>query len=114
MDNSFSVAGQDAGQQKLIQDFWDKKARNYFTRQFGTPDDPIARGIASKQIKGTALEEKFPEYMLDQIAAGKTRVKDQKVLLALVHLRAGSFLRIHGPWKTLQSAMTRLQTSKAM
>jgi hypothetical protein len=76
MDNSFSVAGQDAGQQKLIQDFWDKKARNYFTRQFGTPDDPIARGIASKQIKGTALEEKFPEYMLDQIAAGKTRVKE--------------------------------------
>jgi hypothetical protein len=76
MDNSFSVAGQDVGQQKLIQDFWDKKARNYFTRQFGTPDDPIARGIASKQIKGTALEEKFPEYMLDQIAAGKTRVKE--------------------------------------
>jgi hypothetical protein len=76
MDNSFSVAGQDAGQQKLIQDFWDKKARNYFTRQFGTPDDPIARGIANKQIKGTALEEKFPEYMLDQIAAGKTRVKE--------------------------------------
>jgi hypothetical protein len=73
---SSSVAGQDADQQKLLQDFWDKKARNYFTRQFGTPDDPIARGIANKQIKGTALEEAFPEYLIDQIAAGKTRVKE--------------------------------------
>lgn len=73
---SSSVAGQDAGQQKLLQDFWDKKARNYFTRQFGTPDDPIARGIANKQIRGTALEEQFPEYLIDQLAAGKTRVKE--------------------------------------
>jgi len=73
---SSSVAGQDADQQKLLQDFWDKKARNYFTRQFGTPDDPIARGIANKQIKGTALEEQFPEYLIDQLSAGKTRVKE--------------------------------------
>ena len=64
-------------QEELIKQFWDKKARNYFTRQFGTPDDPIAAAIAKKQIKGTALEEMFPEYMLDQIAAGKTRVNEQ-------------------------------------
>ena len=76
LSNAKSVAGQNQGQEEIIRDFWDKKARNYFTRQFGTPDDPIARGIANKQIKGSALEEEFPEYMLDQIAAGKTRVKE--------------------------------------
>lgn len=77
MSNARTVAGQNAGQEELIKEFWDKKARNYFTRQFGTPDDPIAAAISKKQIKGTALEEVFPEYMLDQIAAGKTRVNEQ-------------------------------------
>jgi hypothetical protein len=76
ISNAGNVAGQDTGQAKLIADFWDKKARNYFTRQFGTPDDPIARDIASKKIKGTALEEMFPEYLIDQIAAGKMRYKE--------------------------------------
>ena len=76
ISNATSVAGQNDGQALIIKDFWDKKARNYFTRQFGTPDDPIARGIANKQIKGSALEEEFPEYLIDQIAAGKTRVKE--------------------------------------
>jgi hypothetical protein len=76
ISNAKTVAGQNDGQALIIQDFWDKKARNYFTRQFGTPDDPVARGIANKQIKGTALEEEFPEYLIDQIAAGKTRVKE--------------------------------------
>ena len=71
------VAGQNVDQEDLIAQFWDKKARNYFTRQFGTPDDPIAAAISKKQIKGSALEEVFPEYMLDQIAAGKTRVNEQ-------------------------------------
>jgi len=77
ISNARTVAGQNVGQEELIKQFWDKKARNYFTRQFGTPDDPIAAAIAKKQIKGTALEEMFPEYMLDQIAAGKTRVNEQ-------------------------------------
>jgi len=77
MSNARTVAGQNAGQEELIKEFWDKKARNYFMRQFGTPDDPIAAAISKKQIKGTALDEVFPEYMLDQIAAGKTRVNEQ-------------------------------------
>lgn len=77
ISNARTVAGQNVDQEELIKQFWDKKARNYFTRQFGTPDDPIAAAIAKKQIKGTALEEMFPEYMLDQIAAGKTRVNEQ-------------------------------------
>jgi len=76
MNNAKAAAGQNDGQALIMQDFWDKKARNYFTRQFGTPDDPIARGISNKQIKGTALEEDFPEYLIDQISAGKTRVKE--------------------------------------
>jgi len=68
--------GRWSDQADLIEDFWDKKARNYFTRQFGTPDDPVARGIADKTIKGTALEEMFPGYLVDSIAIGKTRYKE--------------------------------------
>lgn len=58
---------------KEIERFWDSKARNYFERKFGTPDDPIAKGILSQQIKGYDLEEKFPKYMLDQTVIGKTK-----------------------------------------
>ena len=75
--NAFVVAGNDDQQKTLIQDFWNKKARNYFTRQFGTPDDPIATGIAKKRIKGSALEKDFPDYMIDQLGVGKTRVNEQ-------------------------------------
>jgi hypothetical protein len=74
--NATRIADRNEGQANIMRDFWDKKARNYFTRQFGTPDDPIARGIANKQIRGSSLEEDFPEYLIDQIAAGKTRVKE--------------------------------------
>jgi hypothetical protein len=66
-------------QADLIKDFWDKKARNYFTRQFGTPDDPVVRGIADKTIKGSALEKMFPRYLVDSIAMGKTRYKEGAV-----------------------------------
>ena len=65
-----------ATQTDLIKNFWEKKARNYFTRQFGTPDDPIAKGISNKTIKGSVLEELFPEYLIDATAVGKTRVKE--------------------------------------
>lgn len=75
--NAKSAAGQDQAQEAILQNFWDKKARNYFTRQFGTPDDPIATAISKKQIKGTALDEMFPEYLIDQLAVGKTRVNEQ-------------------------------------
>jgi len=71
--------GRWADQADLIKDFWDKKARNYFTRQFGTPDDPIVRGIADKTIKGSALEKMFPRYLVDSIAMGKTRYKEGAV-----------------------------------
>jgi hypothetical protein len=58
---------------QILEQFWDKKAKNYFNRQFGTPNDPIAEAIAKKRIKGPLLDEDFPEYMLDQLAVGKTR-----------------------------------------
>jgi hypothetical protein len=74
--NATRIADRNEGQANIMRDFWDKKARNYFTRQFGTPDDPIAKGIANKQIRGASLEEDFPEYLIDQIAIGKTRVKE--------------------------------------
>ncbi len=40
-------------------------------------DSITALAAGNQQIKGTALDEMFPEYMLDQIAAGKTRVNEQ-------------------------------------
>jgi hypothetical protein len=55
--NATRIADRNEGQANIMRDFWDKKARNYFTRQFGTPDDPIAKGIANKQIRGSSLEE---------------------------------------------------------
>jgi hypothetical protein len=77
VDNARSVAGQNASQEDQIKEFWEKKARNYFTRQFGTPDDPVAAAIAKNQIKGSVLDELFPDYMIAQIGAGKTRVNEQ-------------------------------------
>jgi hypothetical protein len=76
-DNARSVAGQNVEQEELIKNFWDVKARNFFTRQFGTPNDPIAAAISKKQIKGSALDKLFPGYMIDQLSVGKTRVNDQ-------------------------------------
>jgi hypothetical protein len=76
VSNARSVAGQNVGQEELIKDFWNKKARNYFTRQFGTPDDPIAAAISKQKIKGSALKEAFPRYLLDSLTVGKTRLKE--------------------------------------
>ncbi|CAB4154988.1 hypothetical protein UFOVP652_56 [uncultured Caudovirales phage] len=77
VSNARSAAGQDADMESRIKSFWDTKARNYFTRQFGTPDDPVMNAIAKKRIKSVGLEEMFPEYMIDQINVGKTRVNEQ-------------------------------------
>jgi hypothetical protein len=60
----------------LIKDFWDKKATNYFSKQFGVESDPVYRGIADKSIKSPGLNSDFPEYILDQLSVGKTRVKE--------------------------------------
>jgi hypothetical protein len=79
VSNAKSVAGQDEGQRSLIENFWSSKARNYFERQFGTPDDPILEGIKTKKLKGTALSDLrtgFPRSLIDSLAVGKTRTKE--------------------------------------
>ena len=63
----------------LIENFWNTKARNYFERQYGTPDDPILEGIKTKKLKGTALQDLrsgFPEHLIDSLSVGKTRVRE--------------------------------------
>lgn len=63
----------------LIQKFWDTKAKNYFERQFGTPDDPIADALKQGRIRGPLisedLERGFPEFLLDALKEGKTRTR---------------------------------------
>jgi len=61
-----------------IQQFWDKKARNYFERQFGTPDDPIADALISGKIKGDKIGdiENFPSYITEATLKGKTRERE--------------------------------------
>ena len=80
MSNAGNVAGQNAGQAKLIAEFWDKKARNYFERQFGTPDDPVMEGIKTGQIKGETLSSDlqlgFPKHLIDSLSQGKMRYKE--------------------------------------
>jgi hypothetical protein len=60
----------------LMEDFWSKKAANYFTKQFGTESDPVYRGIREQTIKSPALKEDFPDYILDQLTVGKTRARE--------------------------------------
>lgn len=62
----------------LIKDFWQTKAKNYFEKQFGTPNDPISDLIKTKRIKGPLISDRanFPGFLVDQLTAGKTRVRE--------------------------------------
>lgn len=57
-----------------IENFWRSKAQNYFTRQYGTPSDPVFKQIISGQLRTPALQRQIPDYALDQLNVGKTRV----------------------------------------
>jgi hypothetical protein len=61
-----------------IQRFWGGKAQNYFERQFGTPDDPIADALIGGRIKGGPVSDikNFPKYITEQTLIGKTRQKE--------------------------------------
>jgi hypothetical protein len=61
-----------------IKNFWDVKARNYFEKQFGTPDDPIADALKAGRIKSEAVQatDAFPSYLVDQLSVGKTRRRE--------------------------------------
>jgi len=58
----------------LMENFWNNKAANYFAKQFGTESDPVYRGIRDQYIKSPRLAKDFPDYVLDQLSVGKTRV----------------------------------------
>jgi hypothetical protein len=62
---------------KLMEDFWTRKATNYFSRQFGTESDPVYRGIREQTIQSPVLTKDFPNYVLDQLSVGKTRVNPE-------------------------------------
>ena len=50
---------------KAIRDFIDKKARKYFTTEFGTGADPIRTAISSGEIAPIGTDvDMFPEYLL--------------------------------------------------
>jgi hypothetical protein len=57
-----------------IENFWRTKAQNYFTRQYGTPSDPVFKQIMSGQLRTPGLQRSIPDYALEQTRAGKTRV----------------------------------------
>lgn len=69
---------QRAQRELLIKDFWQTKAKNYFEKQFGTPNDPISDLIKTKRIKGAIVSDRanFPDFLMDQLIAGKTKVKE--------------------------------------
>jgi hypothetical protein len=69
---------QKAQKELLIKDFWQTKAKNYFEKQFGTPNDPISDLIKTKRIKGPLVSDRpnFPGFLVDQLTAGKTRVRE--------------------------------------
>jgi hypothetical protein len=61
-----------------IENFWNVKARNYFEKQFGTPNDPVAEGLKTGRIKSGATQDTaaFPSYLTDQLTVGKTRTRE--------------------------------------
>jgi hypothetical protein len=57
-----------------IENFWRSKAQNYFTRQYGTPNDPVFNQIMSGQLRTPTLQKQIPDYAIEQTRVGKTRV----------------------------------------
>jgi hypothetical protein len=66
-------------QKTALLDFFNSKARNYFTRQFGTPDDPILKAIVSGKLTNTDLQRsgRIPSYMTKAAKEGKARVNPE-------------------------------------
>lgn len=62
---------------KAVENFWQTKAANYITRQFGTPNDPVLKQIIEGKITTPELEKDFRKYAIEQAKVGKTRVNPQ-------------------------------------
>jgi hypothetical protein len=69
-----SISGLSNEMGDAIENFWRSKAQNYYTRQYGTPSDPIFNQIISGQLRTPALQKQIPDYAIEQTRAGKTRV----------------------------------------
>jgi len=68
------IAGLSNEMGDAIENFWRSKGQNYFTRQYGTPSDPIFKQIMSGQLRTPALQKQIPDYAIEQTQVGKTRV----------------------------------------
>jgi hypothetical protein len=61
---------------EALSKFWSTKGKNYYTHQFGSPNDPIWELIKSGKLNSPALREELPTYLIDQLKEGKTRVSE--------------------------------------
>lgn len=68
------IAGLSDEMGNAIENFWRTKAQNFFTRQYGTPSDPIFKQIISGQLSTPALQRSIPDYAIEQTKVGKTRI----------------------------------------
>jgi hypothetical protein len=68
------IAGLSNEMGDAIENFWRSKGQNYFTRQYGTPSDPIFKQIMSGQLRTPALQKQIPDYAIEQTQVGKSRV----------------------------------------
>ena len=68
------IAGLSNEMGDAIENFWRTKAQNYYTRQYGTPNDPVFNQIVSGQLTTPALQKTIPDYAIEQTRVGKTRV----------------------------------------
>jgi hypothetical protein len=66
-------------QKTAMMNFFNSQARNYLTRQYGTPDDPIMKGIVSGKLTNEDLQKfgRIPSYMTKAAKEGKTRVNPE-------------------------------------
>jgi len=66
----------DDGTFETLSKFWSTKGKNYYTHQFGSPNDPIWELIKSGKLTSPAFRDVLPTYMIDQLKEGKTRVSE--------------------------------------
>ena len=77
--DSVEIAGRNKNLPKeqidAINEFFDRKAKNYFVKQIGTSDDPVFNAIKQGRLTTPALREPggIPSYMVRGAQVGKSR-----------------------------------------
>jgi hypothetical protein len=61
-------------QKTAIKTFFENKAKNYFVKQFGTPNDPVFKAILRGDLSNTKMMDDFPRDRIDALTQGKTKV----------------------------------------